>query len=113
MASVKGTTGYDIVDASGYTTLFGLNGVWSFTNPFGAVDIDPGFQAFSNGIDPPVLTQTPPGGAPVFGTQETVPGLETPGGGGTGGGTKEMRLGLEEEDGTHRTLVLRYRERAQ
>lgn len=109
VASVKGTAGYDIVDASGYTTLFGLDGTWDFGNPFGTVDVTQGFQGFSNGIDPPTLTQTPPGGAPQWGANEPVPGVEQ--GGGQGGeGEQELRMGLEDADGTQRTLVIRYRE---
>ena len=108
VASVKGTTGYDIVDASGYTTLFGIAGVWNFSlrDGTGSVDVNPGFQAFTDGSAPPSVTTTPPGGAPQWGSQQTVPGLDQ----GQGGQIRELRVGLQDQDGTHRTLVIRYRD---
>lgn len=114
VASVKGTEGYDMVDEAGLTTLFGIEGEWDFSNPFGDITVPPGFQGFSNGVDPPSLLPTPPGGLPTFAADNPVPGLEDEGAGGGGdqgkaeGGT-ELRIGLEEDDGTARTLVIRYR----
>lgn len=117
VASVKGTEGYDMVDEAGLTTLFGLEGEWDFSNPFGGVTVPPGFQGFSNGVDPPTLLPTPPGEAPTFSSDNPIPGVDdgAVGEGDEGGeqgkaeGGTELRIGMEDEDGTARTLVIRYR----
>jgi len=107
VASVKGSSCYDMIGLSGWTTLFVENGSFQFSNPFGQVDVPPGFKGFSNGVDPPGLTKTGPGETPTFGQEGPGGGFDQGRGDESAG---ELRLGMQGEDGTQRTLIIRYKE---
>ena len=117
VASVKGSVCYDTTDAGGYTTLFGLEGQFEFSNRFGSVLVERGFKAWSDGMNPPLLSPTLPGETPTFAEGDIFEPEEPEGEGGQGGeredrrGESEMRLGMEDQDGTRRELIIRYRER--
>jgi len=107
VASVKGTTGFDAVDANGNTTLFGLQGIWEFSNRLGSVTVGAGYQGYSNGTETPKVTKTPPGGGPPrLGDDELLPGEKrVPG----DGSSQELRIGVQAPDGTRHTLIIKYR----
>ncbi len=105
VASVKGSSCYDMVDLSGWTTLFVQSGHFEFSNPFGRVIVPPGYRGFSNGTDPPDTTKTGAGEAPSFGENGGTEGFDQGRGGDDVG---ELRLGMQDENGTERTLVIRY-----
>lgn len=115
VASVKGSAGYDSVDTSGATRMYVREGLWGFSNRFGSADVGAGFDAFSDGLNPPVVTPTEPGEAPTFSQANPIPGIEPgpeggPRGEGPQEGVGELRIGMTQEDGTTKTLVIRYQE---
>lgn len=116
VASVKGSSGYDMTNVAGHTTLFVLEGLFSFSNPYGEVLVDPGFKGFSNGVDPPDRLRADPEEVPTFADEEIIEGLEQKPGGDAGDGqrgeegVREIRIGMQDEGGTEKALVIRYRE---
>ena len=107
VASVKGSSCYDMIDLSGWTTLFVQSGRFEFSNPFGRIIVPPGFKGFSNGVDPPDTTKIGPGEMPLFGDDGSTGGFDQ----GRGeDGVGELRLGMRGEDGAEKTLVIRYAE---
>jgi|GEM_PF-64120 len=110
VASVKGSSCYDMVNLSGWTTLFVLGGSFQFSNPFGQAFVNAGFTGFSNGVDPPVVAPTGRGEAPVFGEEGTTGGSGEGEGGLGEEGVRELRIGMRDEEGAEKSLVIRYRE---
>jgi hypothetical protein len=116
VASVKGSSCYNITEVSGPTTLYTLEGLFEFSNRFGRVNVGPGFKGFSDGVGPPALTPAASGEVPTFAAEQRIEGLEPGPGEGEGGGrhgeegAREIRIGMVDREGTEKTLVIQVAE---
>jgi hypothetical protein len=72
VAAVKGTEFYGLVDQSGKTTIYGLEGVVALENKHGSVDVTQGETGTVTKMEPPDIKKTVVEKQPVWATEQSA-----------------------------------------